>query len=369
MQTSQNPDDSSSDIRPPTPRPADHFGIIKAARAMMGARPASSASEASRAKYQAEALRLFDRRNEHDGDIWKAAANTTSVATWFKRRASIQSLAWAQIEEILKRQDQIQRSLRGVPESDPRWKEWRTMVSGLHFWTDTLQRMPTGAPLNERKRRTSKRRLGAVPADWREQLAQRLPRWHLPFLVAAVSGCRPAELAVGVDVAVAGGELKVRIKGVKVRPGAGQPWRELFWPLDGDGASPLVRRLADHAAASGGAMVVDLGQDNSSPARAFSDAIRAAAARAWPTLRTSITAYSLRHAAASDAKASGLSPEDISAALGHAVEHTQGTYGHGSQSRGGSVAPAKVVAARAVKPDVAPDRRWGQGQARGPRPT
>ena len=56
-----------------------------------------------------------------------------------------------------------------------------------------------------------------------------------------------------------------------------------------------------------------------------------------------------RHAMASDLKASGLSSQEQSAALGHQVVETKSTYGSHRQGRAGGVAPDRVKAAQAVR--------------------
>jgi integrase len=329
---------------PPEKPPTDSYQIIKDARTLIDSRPESTASKKSAANYVREVTRLAKKGK----DLWATAQDTTSQNTWFLRRAAILHIATSEITLYLSRQDKLQRELRDVPKTDPRWAPWQKHITQINGWTDIIQKAPEGSPLINIKPRKSKRRLGpGLPVDWREKLAVRLPTWKTQYLIAAITGCRPVELAKGVKLEIQSNELVVTINGAKLSAQSGQEWRELRWTLSD--ATPLVEQLIAQVKATNGLLSVNLGTDNTNPARAFSDAIKAAAKREWPNRKLSITAYSLRHAAASDLKASNLNSAEISAALGHAVDATKSTYGHVICARGASVAPQKTSAARTVK--------------------
>lgn len=83
--------------------------------------------------------------------------------------------------------------------------------------------------------------------------------------------------------------------------------------------------------------------------RNFSTNIRDAAKHIWPARKTTVTPYSLRHQFAADMKASGASDEDIAKAMGHCSVATAQYYGTARQSRGSSVHPDRVKAARQVR--------------------
>lgn len=329
--------------------------IITKARSILERSTLSTASTTTIADYESEFNRLFIKRMEFGGDIWKAAAQTQRVTTWFKRRASILYVLRKCICGLVTKQERLQEELKNALPQDSRWALWRELVSNLSGASAVFRAAPVGAPLVMRAKRQSKRRLGGVPIDWREQLSRRLPRWRIPFLVAAVTGCRPAELVKGVVMEVHGDDLKARITGAKVGLVSGQEWRQLSWNLIAS-TSPLIRQLAAHVRQNGGKCLVDLGTENINPARAFSDGIRAAAKRAWPKRKSTITAYSLRHAAASDMKSSALSSDEISASLGHVAIATKSSYGQAARGLRSSVAPQKVTAARIVRgqPTVRP---------------
>ena len=173
-------------------------------------------------------------------------------------------------------------------------------------------------------------------------------------MVCAVTGCRPSEITKGVELWVKNGILLDKIEGKKTGAYSGQPWRAMSWHLKD--APLLVSDLAKMVLAAGGKLTIDYkGHENPNPPKALSGAMRQAAARAFPGHTVTLTPYSLRHAVASDLKASDLSPQDVSKALGHQAVATQSTYGTRQQGCGG-VAPTTVKAPKDVRgtPSVPP---------------
>jgi integrase len=113
------------------------------------------------------------------------------------------------------------------------------------------------------------------------------------------------------------------------------------WKLPRDG---LVNILATEVRLAGGALTILLDSPKN-----FSTNIRDSARLIWPTREKTVTPYCLRHQFAADLKSSGASDEDIAKAMGHTTTETAQTYGTARQSRGTSVQPDRVKAARAVK--------------------
>ena len=360
------------------PMPDDPFAVIVAARAAWKERrddlasqvkkragkPYATPSSSTMADYEKEADRLLA-----SGDPWSAAAETTKRATWLKRKSALLFVAGRQVEELLKQQDRLQRTTDKDPEAMDRWID---LVIRLHRWSQVLTTKPLTDPLTKVKRRQSKRLgLSRLPDDWREQLAKRVPTWRMPYLVAACSGARPVEIGHGVQLYIEGEVLVVRIAGAKLGQFSGQAVRELRWPIE-KGMPELVRQLAAEVNRAGGRLVVDYSKrSNKDPAKAFSGAMRNAAKRTFPGHSLTLTPYSLRHATASDLKASGLTDAQQSAALGHQVVETKGTYGHHSLSRGRSVAPRSVQATSAVrgvptKPPVKPSATTPKSRKKSP---
>jgi integrase len=150
-------------------------------------------------------------------------------------------------------------------------------------------------------------------------------------------------------VSIEGGTLVALIRGAKVdvARGKGQEWRRLEWPLDHP--STLVQDLAGEVQRAGGPLLVKIASASN-----FSKSMSNAAEREWPKRKTTLTPYCFRHQVAADMKADGqLDSGEISAALGHLSEATKSTCGHANMCRGRGVAPARVTAARQVKPKAA----------------
>ena len=323
------------------------FDIIKAARIAIAERTESTAklpSEKSMQDYQRMAKRLIHHIPPDAVETIKRAADTRSAATWFKRRAALQWYARNKIQRLLKEQDSIQRILRAMPDDQGLREEWLGMIEVLESYCTLLAKIPIGCPIpqKERKPRHSKRKdLAGLPPDWREKLLMRMEMYRLPYLAAAITGCRPEELNMGILFMIRDGELHVSIDGAKVKEKTGQPWREMSWKLPREG---LVSILATAVKLAGGSMEIRI----DSP-RNFSTNIRDAAKHLWPNCNETVTPYCLRHQFAADMKASGASDEDIAKAMGHCAVSTAQYYGTARQSRGRSVHPDRVEAAREVR--------------------
>lgn len=355
--------------------PDDPFEVVRAARAALKARREDLAKQVegrggkafappaptTLAQYERDARRLLAT-----GDPWAAAAATTKRSTWLARKSALLSVAGREVEQLLQSQDRLQRIADKSPEV---MSQWADQIARLRAWSRVLTTRPTTDPLPKVERRQSKRAgLSKLPEDWREQLAKRLPTWRMPYLVAACTGARPSEIGKGIEVRIEGDDLVATIKGAKGGPYSGQKYRELRWSIVA-GMPELVRQLAKEVHQAGGRLVVDYaGRDNPDPAKAFSGAMRQAGKRAFPGHKLTLTPYSLRHATASDLKASGLSDAQQSAALGHQVAETKGTYGHHKLAKGRSVAPKKVRATTPVRGGQTKPPRSGAHSSAGPRP-
>ena len=305
----------------------------------------SERSEKTAADYQRDVSRLIKK----GGNPWTAAADTTKLSTWLKRKSALLYVAEREVDRLLKVQDKLQREK--LESGSAQSKEWVDTLKLLHFYSSVLSARPASdsRPLEVVERRESKRKLGKVPDNWREVLVARMPTWRSQAMVQAVTGCRPAEIGLGVRLIVKQGQLLAHIQGKKIGPYSGQKWRAMSWFLSD--APPLVHELAEMVNKAGGEMIVDYkNRLNSDPAKAFSGAIRQAAARAFPGHTVTITPYSMRHALASDLKASELTSQEQSAALGHQVVETKSTYGsHRQGSAAGGLAPGRVKGATAVR--------------------
>lgn len=187
-------------------------------------------------------------------------------------------------------------------------------------------------PPSTQQRHTKRVSLRGMPSDWREQLvsAAKESRYAKEIQVIALCGCRPAELVRGVTVTrSASGDLVLRIEGAKVseRTGGGQSWREVT--IDAD--HPLAVGLED-------------GRYAVPKAKAIEEAVAHFAKRLWPGKKAAISAYSLRHAFASDVKASEVEIEAQAQALGHASTATMQRYGTTSGRGKGGLTVRRVSA-------------------------
>lgn len=318
----------------------------------------SERSEKTEADYQHDVNRLIKK----GGNPWDAAADTTKLSTWLKRKSALLSVAEREVDRLLKVQDKLQRGK--LQSGTAEFAEWVDALKSLHFYTSVLSVRPAANSrlLEVVERRESKRKLGKLPEDWREILVAHLPVWKLQALVQAVTGCRPSEIGLGVKLLVKHGQLLAEIRGKKTGLYSGQKWRAISWPLHD--APPLVHELVERVKKAGGEMIVDYSdRPNPNPAKAFSGAMRQAAARAFPGHTVTITPYSMRHALASDLKASELTSQEQSAALGHQVVETKSTYGsHRQGSAAGGLAPGRVKGATAVRgnPSTPPEKHAKQ---------
>lgn len=220
-------------------------------------------------------------------------------------------------------------------------------AKALRFW-DSVQRMNRAAERakksydagevqqNAQKRHTKRRSLRGLPPDWREQLvaAAASSKYADQVRVMALCGCRPAELEKGILIRRDGDELVIGIEGAKVstRTGGGQSWREL-------------RIAADHPLAAG----LQDGQYRVPNAKAIENAIDHYGKKLWPNRAELISAYTLRHAAATDFKAADLNQVEIAAALGHASTATMDRYGSANKGGKGGLKLTSTEAARTVR--------------------
>jgi integrase len=325
------------------------FAIVKEARELLKSVPQSNANAKTLADYAAKATRIRSLAKDRNdfAELVTIAQQTTKASTWYARRAPLMMMARGGLDHYLSEQDKIQRQLKaaGIPATHDAWKKWHAAVKEVDVWRDKLRLVcDARLPIEGRSRRKVKRvDMKNLPDDWRQQIIKRMPTYYPATLVAAVTGCRPAELVNGVKLSIENGELVAVIEGVKNTKTTGQPWRNLYWPINTD--SDLVRSLCEIVESNGGALVVKIDS-----AKRFHGAVRSAGKREWPKRKSDVTPYCFRHQAAADLKADGkLSSGEISAALGHLSDVTKSTYGHANMGRAGGVAPARVTAARAVK--------------------
>ena len=329
------------------------YDIIKRASDLLAQIPKRGIKEATEKDYRAKFNRFVTKRVDDNSyaSLFAEALKTTKKSTWQANRAALIFTFAGGLRDCLQQQENVQRGIKAAIAAGetPNQSDWLKMVNQIKSLNVGLKELLAAKlPIEGREDRHTKRQdMRGLPEDWRERIIARMPKYRDQALVAAVTGCRPAELVSGVELAIdeKNGDLVGLIKGAKISEKAGQEWRRMRWPANSE--SVLVRSLVGligkHAAGTKVRVAVD-------DAKIFSGAMRAAGKREWPKRKSTVTPYCMRHQAAADMKATGtLSSGDISAALGHVSDVTKSTYGHANMGRkSGGVAPTLVEAARPV---------------------
>ncbi len=186
------------------------------------------------------------------------------------------------------------------------------------------------------KRRQSKRKsFSRLPANWRDVMAGRMRKPNrVAFLTECLTGCRPEELRRGIVIKLTTNDLGLIVKDPAKK---GQSHGFTYSLGDETLVTLLVDLLKDDFDASGRFTVTI-----ESP-KTYSQCVKEAAIREFGEIAKDISAYSLHHAAASDFKASGMSQDEISIALGHTWGETKNSDGSYSQGRGASALRPKAV--------------------------
>lgn len=175
------------------------------------------------------------------------------------------------------------------------------------------------------------------------ELVNRKGKWIDHAAVAALTGCRPAEVTEA-EIERVGQQLVITIKGKKVSATKGQPSRKFTITSDSNG--PEFDYLLDRAKA--GKLVLGVPLGVAYPASTFSEVLKSAGEKVFPKKTQPMTGYVYRHAIACDMKADGAEMNHIAASMGHAVTKTQSYYGRASGGKKGSRV-FSIEADRAIK--------------------
>lgn len=318
------------------------FGTIKTARDLIKVLPSASASPTTLQSYEREISRLIAKNHTRSpSDLWMAICDTQKVRTYYKRIAAARHFILSNLQLALRQQDRQQRA-----QDEGGWISTVRVIERLVELDQIIEKSAGKCPIADPIKRHSKRQdIRGLPDDWREQMhdAMKTSKYKVDFLVAAVTGCRPHELQYGVQVRLDSALITFTITGAKVKAQQGQPERTIEYSANS--AHPLVKALVEEMRSQQAEIAIVKVESKEN----FTSSIRRYAKKLWPCRRAELTPYCLRHAAASDFKRH-LSPEDVSRALGHAVDATASIYGQRqmSSSRGG-LQPAAVRAARIIK--------------------
>lgn len=266
-----------------------------------------------------------------------------TVSTLRKYARSVRYAALIALSALMKKVDIAQRA--------GNWDEVERLVSLDIFHTYTLltKMLPADYRVGwepRRKRRGKKTSLTKLPKDWRQQMANQVHgQFRIPAIVALLTGCRPAELEKGVLIENIDGALYATIRSAKHTAKAGQEQRR-FRIADHPVTTLLINAM-NESDETRSKMLVKVTYGNS-----VTTHLREAGRKLWPGRKESITAYSARHAIATDCKkaiADGADPDLASKVLGHIVDKTASYYGSTLQGGGISVAPTEVVVPQEIR--------------------
>ena len=305
----------------------------------------SLASATTLTGYEREIQRLITKHSTKSAtQLWDAMTTSTqSKRTYHRRLAALRHYIKSSLDRLVPAQD-IQQKIGNTME----WIATVSSIKNLIELNELVEANRGFCPILEPAKRHSKRQdLRGLPANWREQMLVEFEnsKYRTDFMIAAVTGCRPAELQKGIEIRTTSTSIAFRIEGAKVKEHQGQPWREIHYQIT-DESDQIVRLLHNEIFSEFGEealLAITESKVN------FTSAVRRVGKKLWPRRNSEITPYSLRHQAASEFKRN-LSEEDVSIALGHTVDETKRLYGQAQMASGsGGLAPSAVNAARAIK--------------------
>lgn len=295
-------------------------------------------------EYLRLAATLIRRSYDAPGGLPEVLQATECRSTFYKRLAAVQ-YALLQHHEML--------VTRLTETADATQSKLFMHQLTLHLGQlEQLRELRDTGFISPRRKRSSKRQaLRGLPSCWRHDLYQRAKhgKYALPILVAALTGCRPAELQYGIAVCreanpTTGEEfIAFCIRGAKVKAGQGQPGRIIKYSVDD--SHPLIREICEFAYCSEDVPVQEVKIDS---AVNFTVEVRRLAKDLWPLHKQPVTAYCFRHQWAADMKAFS-DGDSVSRGLGHVSAKTRRTYGTAAQSGADRLKPLAVEATNPVR--------------------
>ena len=302
-------------------------------------------SQKTRADYLRLGKTLLHRARYAEHGLRDVLTNTTRTRTFHTRMAALRSFLHVRQRELMasvhQASDEQLQSLQ--PELEQHLQALEALVATQSAGFQGM-----------RKKRQSKRKaLAGLPWDWREKLCQRSQAgsYGKAILAAAVSGCRPIELQMGIviwrdyDETLQTDMINIFVNGAKVKgQHQGQPWRIIHYvATDDHPLSVATNKLLDQQEEP------NLHVQIPNPGN-FTVEVRRLGKCLWPAHRHSITAYCLRHQWAADIK-STRSADSVSRGLGHVSAKTRRNYGQAQQaSKAGALRPLAVTVERSIKP-------------------
>jgi hypothetical protein len=200
-----------------------------------------------------------------------------------------------------------------------------------------------------------KRAVGRLPVDWKTKLVCGVPRdskYRAHVAAMALCGCRPSEFEGRGVIVEKVDEDTYRFKVFGKKTGERQKNGKTFTTGQTERMITVSRTdtLDKHGQVNPEFIVLDKAlkgktyAELNAKAVTVRDVVLRASEKAFPELKNKPTAYSFRHAFASELKAAnGVDSVETAAALGHASTKTQSCYGYGlSGGRGGYTCKASA---------------------------
>lgn len=186
----------------------------------------------------------------------------------------------------------------------------------------------------------------AAGVDWREHAANSMAGdLRRLFLLQCSTGCRPQELANGVQARLLrDGTMVTRVRGAKCDDFVGQPSRCMRLATT-DGVALLLARLLMVG------RTLDSRNCNLGLVNTYAKNVARACAKAFPKRRgkKTFSPYSARHQFKADLVTGGWSKTEIAMAMGHSTTRSGTAYGKGGRGGGGAIKPVAIKALRSVR--------------------
>lgn len=274
--------------------------------------------------------------------------------SWYTFKAGVQRYIENEVVAVKRKVDRWQRERKAKGPSPYLDSTGSSLVVRLQVLAETLSLVPTGAPerfvgdgKSKRIPRNSKSKsIRTAADDWLERVADNMTgNLKLLFLLECVTGCRPQELANGVQARLLrDGTVVTRVKGAKTDQIAGQPTRFMRL-LATDG---ITRLLAQELEVG---RTLDSRRLGLEKVNTYTKRVARSCAEIFPERKgkARLSCYSIRHQFKADLKAEGWSASEIAMAMGHSTTRSGTAYGRGGHGTGGGVRPLAIKARRTVK--------------------
>lgn len=328
------------------------------------------------AKYLGRGRRMYHDALKCGYPLWVWVEGISgTLGSWRTAKVATQYFLMHAMREAKRIIDDTERAAKLGAVEKRLMARYREACLELPDFANALAAMPLeGSPerfrgdgRTKRARNSKSASLRGLPRDWRERMADAMPpALRRLWLLQCLTGCRPQELENGARVVLrADGMLQTIVVGAKVRTHAGQPERELLLPQTSGVARALARELSVNEVA--GADWLDRSVD------AYRQAVARVGKKVFPNRppRTTVTAYSARHAFKSDLRAAQVDAVWTAKALGHVNTRSGRHYYGGSRKAGGGISPTNILATREVRvrrTSGVPSKRAAQPAGHAPRP-